>query len=103
MAKKVYMQKIWFITGTSKGFGRIWAEAALERGDKVAATARHLDSLQELNEKYGDNVLTLALDVTDKSAVDNTVKQAHDYFGRLDIVVNNAGYGQFGAMEEISE
>jgi len=97
------MQKIWFITGTSKGFGRIWAEAALERGDKVAATARHLDSLQELNEKYGDNVLTLALDVTDKSAVDNTVKQAHDYFGRLDIVVNNAGYGQFGAMEEISE
>ncbi len=95
--------KVWFITGTSKGFGRVWAEAALERGDKVAATARNLDSLQELNKKYGDNVLTLALDVTDKTAVDKTVKQAHDRFGRLDVIVNNAGYGQFGATEEISE
>jgi NADP-dependent 3-hydroxy acid dehydrogenase YdfG len=54
------MNKVWFITGTSKGFGRIWAEAALQRGDKVIATARNLDSLQELNEKYGENVLTLA-------------------------------------------
>jgi NAD(P)-dependent dehydrogenase (short-subunit alcohol dehydrogenase family) len=97
------MKKIWFITGTSKGFGRVWAEAALERGDKVAATARNLDSLRELNEKYGDNVLTLALDVTDKPAVDRVVRQAHDYFGRLDVIINNAGYGQFGAMEEISE
>ncbi len=97
------MTKIWFITGTSKGFGRVWAEAALERGDKVAATARNVESLQELNEKYGDNVLTLALDVTDKTAVDRVVKQAHDHFGRLDVVINNAGYGQFGTMEEISE
>src|SRR6266446_3624751 len=97
------MKKTWFITGTSKGFGRVWAEAALERGDKVAATARHLDSVQELNEKYGDNVLTLALDVTDKTAVDTAVRQAHDHFGRLDVILNNAGYGQFGAMEEISE
>ena len=97
------MMKIWFITGTSKGFGRVWAEAALERGDKVAATARNLDSLRELNEKYGNNVLTLALDVTDKAAVDRVVRQAHDHFGRLDVIINNAGYGQFGAMEEISE
>ncbi len=97
------MKKIWFITGTSKGFGRVWAEAALERGDLVAATARHLDSLEELNEKYGDNVLTLALDVTDKTAVYTAVRQAHDHFGRLDVILNNAGYGQFGAMEEISE
>jgi NAD(P)-dependent dehydrogenase (short-subunit alcohol dehydrogenase family) len=97
------MKKTWFITGTSKGFGRVWAEAALERGDQVAATARHLDSLEELNEKYGDNVLTLALDVTDKTAVDTAVRQAHDHFGRLDVILNNAGYGQFGAMEEISE
>jgi NAD(P)-dependent dehydrogenase (short-subunit alcohol dehydrogenase family) len=97
------MKKTWFITGTSKGFGRVWAEAALERGDLVAATARHLDSLEELNEKYGDNVLTLALGVTDKTAVDTVVRQAHDHFGRLDVIVNNAGYGQFGAMEEISE
>lgn len=97
------MTKIWFITGTSKGFGRIWAEAALERGDKVVATARHVESLQELNKKYGEHVLTLALDVTDKAAVKRTVQQAHDHFGRLDIIVNNAGYGQFGAVEEVSE
>ena len=69
------MTKTWFITGTSKGFGRIWAEAALQRGDKVVATARNVGSLQELNEKYGDNVLTLALDVTDKAAVFAVVKQ----------------------------
>jgi NAD(P)-dependent dehydrogenase (short-subunit alcohol dehydrogenase family) len=97
------MTKIWFITGTSKGFGRIWTEAALERGDKVVATARNLDSLKALNDKYGDNVLTLALDVNDKAAVDEIVKRAHDHFGRLDVVINNAGYGQFGAIEEISE
>ncbi len=97
------MTKIWFITGTSKGFGRVWAQAALERGDKVAATARDLNSLKALNEKYGENVLTLALDVTNKAAVDTAVKQAHDHFGRLDVVINNAGYGLFGAIEEISE
>ncbi|GHO90661.1 short-chain dehydrogenase/reductase [Reticulibacter mediterranei] len=97
------MTKIWFITGTSKGFGRVWAEAALQRGDKVAATARHVESLQDLNEKYGENILTLTLDVTEKAAVERTVKQAHDYFGRLDVIINNAGYGQFGAVEEVSE
>ena len=97
------MTKIWFITGTSKGFGRVWAEVALERGDKVAATARDVSSLQALNKKYGEKVLTLALDVTNKTAVDEAVKQAHDHFGRLDVVINNAGYGLFGAIEEISE
>ncbi len=97
------MTKTWFITGTSKGFGRVWAEAALERGDKVVATARDLNSLKALNEKYGENALTLALDVTDKAAVNEAVKRAHDSFGRLDVVINNAGYGLFGAVEEISE
>jgi NAD(P)-dependent dehydrogenase (short-subunit alcohol dehydrogenase family) len=97
------MTKVWFITGTSKGFGRIWAEAALQRGDKVAATARQVESLQELGEKYGANVLTLPLDVTEREDVSRTVKQAHDYFGRLDVIVNNAGYGLFGAVEEVSE
>jgi NAD(P)-dependent dehydrogenase (short-subunit alcohol dehydrogenase family) len=95
--------KIWFITGTSKGFGRVWAEAALERGDKVVATARNLDSLKELSEKYGDDVLTLALDVNNKAAVDEAVKQAYNRFGRLDVVINNAGYGLLGAVEEVSE
>src|ERR1700761_387645 len=94
--------KVWFITGTSRGFGRVWTEAALERGDKVAATARKLESIADLNEKYGDNVLTLELDVTNAEQVKKVVKQAHDHFGRLDIVLNNAGYSLVGTIEEAS-
>jgi NAD(P)-dependent dehydrogenase (short-subunit alcohol dehydrogenase family) len=94
--------KVWFITGTSKGFGRVWAEAALERGDQVVATARDASTLAPLVENYGDSVLTMALDVQDQDADFAAVKQAHERFGRLDIVVNNAGYGLFGAVEEIS-
>ena len=97
------MSKVWFITGTSKGFGRIWAEAALARGDEVAATARNVESLAELVERYGDKVMPIRLDVTDKAAVDTAVKDAHDRFGRLDVVVNNAGYGLFGTIEEVTE
>jgi NAD(P)-dependent dehydrogenase (short-subunit alcohol dehydrogenase family) len=96
-------EKVWFITGTSRGFGREWAIAALERGDKVAATARNTASLDDLVEKYSDAVLPIQLDVTDRQADFAAVKQAHDHFGRLDIVVNNAGYGQFGFIEELSE
>ena len=95
--------KIWFITGVSRGFGRIWAEAALQRGDKVAATARDKDHLKDLAGKYGDNVLTAALDVTDRDACFAVVAAAKEHFGQLDVVVNNAGYGQFGAIEELSE
>ena len=95
--------KVWFITGTSRGFGRIWAEAALKRGDKVAATARDTASLDALSESHGDAVLPLELDVTDKAAVDAAVKDAHDRYGRLDVVVNNAGYGLFGTIEEVTE
>jgi NAD(P)-dependent dehydrogenase (short-subunit alcohol dehydrogenase family) len=94
--------KVWFITGCSKGFGRIWAEAALERGDKVAATARDASTLAPLAEKHGDNVLTMALDVQDMDADYAAVQQAHEKFGRLDVVVNNAGYGLFGTIEEVS-
>jgi NAD(P)-dependent dehydrogenase (short-subunit alcohol dehydrogenase family) len=97
------MAKVWFITGTSKGFGRIWAEAALARGDRVVATARDVESLSALSDRYGESVVTMPLDVTDKSAVDETVVAAHRRFGRLDIVINNAGYGLFGAIEEVSE
>ncbi len=96
-------EKIWFITGTSRGFGREWTIAALERGDKVAATARDVSSLDDLAAKFGDALLPIALDVTDRAADFAAVKQAHDHFGRLDIVVNNAGYGQFGFIEELSE
>ncbi|GAB3495115.1 SDR family oxidoreductase [Spirosoma knui] len=94
--------KVWFITGASRGFGRIWAQAALERGDKVVATARKLSSLAELNEKFGENVLTLELDVTNPEQVATVVKQAHAHFGRLDIVLNNAGYSLVGTIEEAS-
>jgi NAD(P)-dependent dehydrogenase (short-subunit alcohol dehydrogenase family) len=94
--------KVWFITGTSKGFGRVWAEAALERGDKVVATARDASTLAPLADKYGDDVLTLALDVQDMEADHAAIAQAHERFGRLDVVVNNAGYGLFGAIEEVS-
>jgi NAD(P)-dependent dehydrogenase (short-subunit alcohol dehydrogenase family) len=96
-------EKVWFITGTSRGFGREWAVAALDRGDKVAATARNTASLDDLVAKYGDAILPLQLDVTDRAADFAAVKQAHEHFGRLDVVVNNAGYGQFGFVEEVSE
>jgi len=97
------MSKTWFITGTSRGFGREWALAALERGDRVVATARDASSLDDLVAAHGDAVLPLALDVTDRDAVFAAVAQAHEHFGRLDVIVNNAGYGQFGMVEELSE
>lgn len=96
-------EKVWFITGTSRGFGREWAIAALQRGDRVAATARDTSSLDDLVSTYGEAILPLQLDVTDRDADFAAVKAAHEHFGRLDIVVNNAGYGQFGFIEELSE
>jgi NADP-dependent 3-hydroxy acid dehydrogenase YdfG len=94
--------KVWFITGASRGFGRVWTEAALKRGDKVAATARKLASIADFKEKYGDKVLTLELDVTNAERVKIAVAQAHAHFGRLDIVLNNAGYSLVGTIEEAS-
>jgi NAD(P)-dependent dehydrogenase (short-subunit alcohol dehydrogenase family) len=95
--------KTWFITGASRGFGREWSIAALERGDTVAATARDTGTLDDLVDRFGDKVLPLRLDVTDRDAVLAAVQEAHERFGGLDVVVNNAGYGQFGMIEEISE
>ena len=95
--------KVWFITGTSRGFGRVWAQAALARGDRVAATARDVKTLAPLVERYGDLVMPLTLDVANKAAATSAVARAHERFGRLDVVVNNAGYGLFGTIEEVSE
>ena len=95
--------RIWFITGASRGFGRSFTDAALAAGDRVAATARDTSSLDDLASRHGDNLLGLELDVTDHDAAFEAVRRAHDHFGRLDVVVNNAGYGVSGAIEELTE
>jgi NAD(P)-dependent dehydrogenase (short-subunit alcohol dehydrogenase family) len=95
--------KTWFITGAARGFGRVWTEAALKRGDSVAATARDLAALAPLAETWGGAVLPVELDVTDRKAAFAAVARAHEHFGSLDVVVNNAGYGLFGMVEEVSE
>jgi len=100
MAQQKENGKVWFITGSSRGFGRVWTEAALKRGDKVAATARNLDSIADLKDKYGDNVLTLELDVTKPEQVKAALEEAYTHFGKLDIVLNNAGYSLVGTIEE---
>lgn len=96
-------EKVWFITGASRGFGREWTIAALERGDSVAATARDTSTLADLVDRFGDRILPLELDVTDREADFAAVTEAVNTLGRIDIVVNNAGYGQFGLIEELSE
>jgi NAD(P)-dependent dehydrogenase (short-subunit alcohol dehydrogenase family) len=101
--KENLLAKNWLITGASKGFGREWTEAALERGDKVAATARNLETLEALVDTYGDAVQPVQLDVTDRAADFEAVKKAAEALGKLDVVINNAGYGHFGAVEELSE
>jgi NAD(P)-dependent dehydrogenase (short-subunit alcohol dehydrogenase family) len=96
-------QKVWFVTGTSRGFGRVWAEAALKRGDKVVATARDPATLEALVEQYGEAVLPLRLDVTERETVFSQFAKGYEHFGRIDVVLNNAGYGLFGAIEENTE
>ncbi|MEN4760789.1 SDR family NAD(P)-dependent oxidoreductase [Chryseobacterium sp. C39-AII1] len=97
------MSKIVFITGASKGFGKLWAEALLERGDKVAATARNVSALQDLKDKYGDHILPLKLDVNNRSEVFEVTEQVEKHFGRIDVLINNAGFGLFGTTEETTE
>src|ERR1700753_3989250 len=95
--------RTWLITGTSRGFGREWAAAALARGDRVVGTARNTSTTDDLAEMHPDAFRPLQLDVPDRKAVFAAVNQARDHFGELDIVVNNAGYGHFGMVEEASE
>jgi NAD(P)-dependent dehydrogenase (short-subunit alcohol dehydrogenase family) len=93
------MQQVWFITGSSRGFGRALVCAALDAGDRVVATARQPGQLAEIAERYGDSVLPLALDVTDADAVRAAVAAGTERFGRLDVVVNNAGYANVAPIE----
>ena len=96
-------QRVWFITGASTGFGRLLAEEVLKAGGKVVATARKLDNVADLEKKYPQTAQALSLDVTDARQVDSAVAQAFARFGRVDVLVNNAGYGVAGAIEEVSE
>lgn len=93
----------WLITGAGRGLGRAFAEAALRRGDSVAATARDVSVAADLGADHGDRLLPLEVDVVDGAAVTRAVEAAHEAFGRLDVVVNNAGYGHVGAVEEITD
>ena len=97
------MSKIIFITGASKGFGKLWAEALLRRGDKVAASARNIEALQDLKEKYGDSILPVKLDVNNRTEVFEVVEKVEKHFGRIDVLINNAGFGLFGTTEETTE
>src|ERR1700674_1735599 len=89
---------VWLITGSSRGLGRALAEAVLAAGHKLVATARNPAQLDDLVERYGDQVRAVALDVTDARAAGEAVKAAVNAFGRLDVLVNNAGYGNIGSI-----
>uniref|UniRef100_UPI003F9DC533 SDR family NAD(P)-dependent oxidoreductase n=1 Tax=Pseudomonas sp. TaxID=306 RepID=UPI003F9DC533 len=94
------MSKVWLITGSASGLGRNVAEAVLAAGDRLVATAREPQRLDDLVARYGDQVRVVALDVTDAAAAEAAVKVAVDTFGRLDVLVNNAGYGHLAPFEQ---
>ena len=96
------MSKVWLVTGSASGLGRNIAEAVLASGDRLIATARDPRRLEDLVKKYGDQVRTAALDVVDESAAQAAVQMAVAGFGRLDVVVNNAGYGDIAPFEQLS-
>ena len=97
------MTKTWFITGASSGLGRIMTEKLLDRGDLVIGTARRVDALSDLARAHANRLHVVVLDLVDKAAVRVAIDQAFDRFGRIDVVVSNAGYGLFGAGEEVSD
>jgi len=101
-SKKIPVPQVWLITGSSRGLGRALAQAVLDQGHKLVATARNPAQLADLAERYGDQVRTVALDVTDEQAADSAIKTAFEAFGRLDVLVNNAGYGDVGPIEDTS-
>lgn len=95
--------RTWFITGINSGLGRLMTEQLLERGERVAGTARKMDTLLALKEKHGDRVLLQSLDLTDTPAIRRVVDAAFAHFGQIDVIVNNAGYGLVGAAEELRD
>ncbi|MFG3585475.1 SDR family NAD(P)-dependent oxidoreductase [Streptomyces sp. NPDC047990] len=96
------MSKVWFVTGSSRGLGRAIVEAALEAGDRVVATARKPAQLDDLVARHGDRILPLALDVARDDDVRRAVREGLDAFGRYDVVVNNAGYGDIASVEDVT-
>ncbi|HEV2802777.1 MAG TPA: oxidoreductase [Pyrinomonadaceae bacterium] len=96
------MSKVYFITGTSTGFGRALAEAVLARGDRAVLTARKVETVAELAERYGDSALAVRLDVTSEDERRRALQEALGKFGRVDVLVNNAGQGSLGALEEFT-
>ncbi len=95
--------RVWFITGSSTGFGRELAEQVLERGEKVVATARNVADVEDLVEKYPETARAVKLDVTKADEIKSSVESAINEFGKIDVLVNNAGYGLGGGIEEPSE
>jgi NAD(P)-dependent dehydrogenase (short-subunit alcohol dehydrogenase family) len=96
-------QRVWFITGTSSGFGRALAQAALDRGSRVVATARSTERIADLQQQFPDRAIAVPLDVNDADQARAAIDAAVNAFGRIDVVVNNAGYGALGALEELSD
>src|ERR1700733_2689802 len=103
MASDKNASRVWFITGSSTGFGRVLADILLKRGERVAVTARNPDQIQDLVSGYKDTGLALALDVTQPKQVAAAAAEAEKFFGRIDVLVNNAGYGYLAAIEEGEE
>lgn len=97
------MAKTIFITGASRGFGRIWAEAFLKRGDNVVAAVRNPETLTKLNKEFSSSLLVLKLDVTDRNESFEAIETAKKHFGSIDVLINNAGFGHIGAVEELKE
>jgi NAD(P)-dependent dehydrogenase (short-subunit alcohol dehydrogenase family) len=95
--------RVWLITGTSSGLGRALAQTALDHGDRVVATARSTDRIADLERRFGDRAVALPLDVTDAGQARTAIDAAVRAFGRIDVVVNNAGYGALGAVEELTD
>jgi NADP-dependent 3-hydroxy acid dehydrogenase YdfG len=95
--------RVWFITGSSSGFGRLLAEEVLKAGDKVVATARNIATIADLEKKYPKTARAISLDVTHREQITTAVEQALDHFGHIDVLVNNAGYGLMAAIEEATD